>query len=51
VLFVNGEMAADTTDPATVPSTGWTGGILTSSDSSAPSTDIFTRFEERNLAK
>jgi len=51
VLFVNGEKAADVTDTATVPSTGWTGGIVTASDSFAPSTDIVTRFEERDLSR
>jgi len=50
VLFVNGVMAADVTDPSTVPGSGWRMGILATSEASRNSTVTFTRFEERELS-
>lgn len=50
VLFVDGTMEADVTDPTPAPATGWASEIVISSRSARPSTVTVTRFEERDLS-
>jgi len=51
VLFVNGVMAADVTDPSAVPGSGWRMGIVAPSETIRNSTVTVTRFEERDLSR
>ena len=49
-LFVNGILAADTTDSTTETVVGWVGGIVTSTRAGQVTTVTFTKFEERDLS-
>ena len=51
VLFVNGVMVADVTDPSTVPGSGWRMGIVATSEASKGSTVTYTHFEESDLSR
>lgn len=50
VLFVNGAMVVDVTDPTAATGAGWRGGVATATASTSATTVTISRFEERDLS-